>query len=318
MERYVFPLYRGRRPGFDALPASHRRRVFDVDYAWVRGLQGGEMFFTRHGWAIADALLPEHWFDEGQYRQVGRALAGATGAVYHVPVAHPRRARFGLVVKFSRFAQDVGLTVVGSGAGFGWPEGLLDTAAFADPFSEFANVQRLRARGRVRTKRPLAIYCPAAHYPAWQLGREPCHMALVERALVGDQAMLTNCPCTELERERIYILVYQWIDGIDLEEAARHGAVTRGEMEQFTQSVAASVLACGFAVLDHKPRHIILRQTRCGDWLRCGRDWAWALVDYELLIPVSAPTGADAPVHPSHHFHLVDTVTRTPTTVRAR
>lgn len=300
MERYKLPLRRGQRPAFDDLPAAHRRRVFDVDYAWVRGLQGGELFFTRSGWAIADSLLPQHWFDEGQYRKAGRALAGATSAVYHVPVAHPRRGRFGLVVKFSRFAQVVGLTVVGRSAGFGWPEGLLDAAEFVDPFSEFANVQHLRtcARGRVRTKHPLAIYCPAAHYPAWQLGRDSCQMALLERALAGDQASLTSCPRTGFERERIYVLVYQWIDGVDLEEAARHGVVTPDEMEQFTQSVAASVLACGFAVLDHKPRHIILRRTRAGDWLRRGREWVWALVDYELLIPVWAPTVVDSPDRP--------------------
>ncbi len=296
MERYQLRFLRRRRPEFDELPAGHRRTAFGVDYAWVRGLQGGEIFFTRHGWAIAESLLPEFWYDEERYRRVGQALTAGTGAVYHVPMAHPRRARFGLVVKFCRFGQNVGLTVVGRGANFDWSRDLLEGAEFSDPFSEFGHLQvlRNRAHGRIRTKRPLAIYCPAAHYPAWQLGRTTSTRWCTNLRLADDQAGVHDHPRIQLEWERVYILVYQWIDGIDLAQAERGGWFDAATVASLTRATARELFACSFAVLDHKPSHIIVRPDRRANWLRHHNDLAWALVDYELLVPNPLAATPDA------------------------
>ena len=59
-----------------------------------------------------ESLLPEHWFVGRRFSKVGRPLLGATGAVYRVPVPHPAREDFAVVVKFSRFCQSVGITAV--------------------------------------------------------------------------------------------------------------------------------------------------------------------------------------------------------------
>jgi hypothetical protein len=53
---------------------------------------------------------------------------------------------------------------------------------------------------------------------------------------------------------------------------------------------AKDLASLGFAVLDHKPRHVILRPRRAGPGLlrRAGRP-VYALIDYELLVPFAPP-----------------------------
>ena len=295
-EFYDLTLQRGRRPAFDAAPARHRRRVHDVDYIAVRGMQGGDLFITREGWAVAESLLPAVWYDDQRFRTVGRALPGATGSVYRVPAPHPVRRDMGLVVKFCRFGQDVGLTVLGDAAGFPWPAKLLDDAQFLGPFEEFAAIGRLRAQVAagcgpvVRTKRPLAIYCPPARHPLWELGRAPHLYARQAAALAADQRRRPEQPPVAYDPERLYVLLYQWVHGIDAEEAARHGAISQAAMIDLSHAVARDVAAHGFAVLDHKPRHVIVRPGRDGRLVsRRGRT-AYAVIDYELLVPLPENT----------------------------
>lgn len=291
-EFYDLTLQRGRRPAFDAAPARHRRRVHDVDYIAVRGMQGGDLYCTREGWAVAESLLPAVWYDDQRFRTVGRALPGATGSVYRVPAPHPVRRDMGLVVKFCRFGQDVGLTVLGDAAGFPWPAKLLDDAQFLGPFEEFAAIGRLRAQvatGRapvVRTKRPLAIYCPPARHPLWELGRAHHLYARQAAALDADQRRRPEQPPVAYDPERLYVLLYQWVHGIDAEEAARHGALSNAAMVELSHAVARDVAAHGFAVLDHKPRHVIVRPQRDGRLVSHRGRTAYAVIDYELLVPL--------------------------------
>lgn len=300
-EFYDLTLQRGRRPEFDAAPARCRRRVHGVDYITVRGMQGGDLFFTREGWAVAESLLPAVWYDDQRFRTLGRALPGATGSVYRVPAPHPVRRDMGLVVKFCRFGQDVGLTVLGDATGFPWPAALLADAQFLGPFEEFAAIGRLRARvaaGRgpvVRTKRPLAIYSPPARHALWELGRADHLYQRQAYALAADQRRRPEQPAVEYDPERLYVLIYQWVEGIDAEEAARGGALTNDAMVALSHAVARDVAAHGFAVLDHKPRHIIVRPGRDGRLLvRRGR-LIYAVIDYELLVPLPTPAAAPEP-----------------------
>ncbi len=297
-EFYDLTLQRGRRPEFDDVPARHRRRVHDVDYVAVRGMQGGDLFLTREGWAVAESLLPAVWYDDQRFRTLGRALPGATGSVYRVPAPHPYRRDIGLVVKFCRFGQDVGLTVLGDAAGFPWPARLLDDAQFLGPFEEFAAIGRLRAQvggGRgpvVRTKRPLAIYSPATRHPLWELGRAPHLYSRQASVLAADQRLRPGQPPVAYDPERLYVLIYQWVDGIDAEEAARLGALDDTAMVALSHTVARDIAAHGFAVLDHKPRHIIVRAGRDGRLVsRRGRT-LYAVIDYELLVPLPGRVAA--------------------------
>ncbi len=290
MEAFDLRLGRGRKPPFDEAPAGFRRRVSGVDYLHLKGRQSGDMFVTRAGWPIAAEILPEKWFVGDAFRKPGRALAGATGAVYRVPVAHPVRNNFSLVVKFSRFGQDVGITLAGQELTS--DEALMarvDRAEFLPPFEEFGNLERLRekARGRIATMTPLAIYSPPTRYHAWQLGRKTHLQGTYDKQLLASQESVgAESPIT-YEWERIYILLYQWIDGMDAEQAHGAGLVSKTQMADWTRETAAFLRGIGWLVLDHKPRHLIVRQHRKTRRLlmRRGKP-VLGLIDYELLVPV--------------------------------
>jgi len=300
MEHYRLSLNRGRRPSFDEAPVACRRRAFGVDYLRIRGMQGGELYFTRTGWAIAPSLLPRVWFDNERFRRVGKALHKATGSVYLVPVPHPARGRTGVVVKFCRFAQDVGCTRIESGLLPPEAAERVGAAEFAGPFEEFGLVARLRAyrgsRGvRFRTMMPLAIYCPPTHYAPWQLGRDQSRYWRYDYALdAGQEAMPAGRRIVH-HWDRIYVLLYQWIEGVDLEEAGVNNLMPVEDVSAFTLQVSRDLLAAGYAVLDHKARHIIVRpDLETGRLIRHGGRIVHALIDYELLVPVTrmAPAGA--------------------------
>jgi len=288
VENFDINLSRAVRPAFDAAPPGHRRRISGVDYIHVRGLQGGDMFFTREGWAIASSLAPDRWFTGGQFRKAGHALAGATGAVYRVPVAHPARNEgFSLVVKFSRFGQDVGVTVADDMIGDQEFRDRMATAEFLPPFGEFGNLHRLRkqCRGKFATMTPFAIYSPPTRYLAWQLGRKTHLQWAYEQELEASQE--TGGPKVEYDFERIYILLYRWIDGLDAELAHRSGILSFTQMTRLTRDMAATLGELGWMVVDHKPRHLIVRQDHAtrSALSRKGRVLV-GLIDYELLYPV--------------------------------
>jgi len=299
MEHYDLHLLRGRRPTFEAVPAAACRRVFGVDYVAVRGLKGGDMYFTREGWALAASLLPPQWYDGQRFRQIGQALTAGTGAVYRVPVPHPLRGTLGIVVKFCRFGQDVGLTRPQADCHFPWPDSMLPGAEFLGPFAEFGRVAELRRtlaqqdRLPFHTKRPLAIYCPPARYPRWQLGRDPARDWLHDRSLAADQAQAGD-RAVRHDWERLYILLYQWIDGLDAQDAHTSGLFNEAAMVGLTQQAARDLAGLGFAILDHKPRHVIVRPNRHG-LLRRGGRLAYALIDYELLIHFRPPAASALP-----------------------
>lgn len=293
MEGFDPRLGRGIQPAFDDAPERFRRRIAGVDYLHLKGRQTGDLYVTRHGWRCMDSLLPERWFTGEQFRKPGQALAGATGAVYRVPVAHPANPRFALVVKFSRFGQDVGITVADSSLGDAAFLERVESAEFLPPFEEFGNLMRLRGqcRGHFVTKAPLAIYSPPTRHLAWQLGRKPHLQTTYARRLSASQH--GSGDTVDYDWERLYILLYRWMDGIDLEQARIAGMVTEEFMAGSTREIAALLFGMGWMVLDHKPRHLIVRSARPGsNVLRRHGKPVFGLVDYELLVPVeAAPTG---------------------------
>ncbi|MFP4125175.1 MAG: hypothetical protein ACLFU0_00800 [Alphaproteobacteria bacterium] len=290
MEQFDTAFGKLRRPAFDQVPAAHRHRLMGVDYARIAGKQGGELYVTRHGWACLDSVLPRAWFVDDRFKKVGRALAGATGAVYRVPVDHHAREDFALVVKFSRAAQDIRVTILDQSAHLDALEHeRIEAAAFLSPFEEFANLVKLRmaAGSAVRTELPLAIYSPPTRYADWQLGRHSHLCSRMNRALAAAQADVPEQHRVTYDWERLYILLYRWIDGVDAEVAAQTGLITKETMVALGQEARARLRALGWMVCDHKPRHVIVRPSRRGHGpVRRGDRIPWALIDYELLVPV--------------------------------
>lgn len=287
MEGFDLRLGRGLKPAFDEAPGNFRRRIDGVDYIHLKGRQNGDLYVTRHGWPFAECLLPERWFTGEQFRKPGQALAGATGAVYRVPVAHPVNRRFALVVKFSRFGQDVGITVADELIGDAAFMARVDNAEFLPPFEEFGNLMRLRrqCRGLFVTKAPLAVYSPPTRYLAWRLGRKPHLQGTYDRRLLASQE--DGDDKIEYDWERIYILLYRWMDGTDAEQAHAAGLIARERMIDWTRDTATTLQQLGWVVLDHKPRHLILRPHRKTRriLMRHSRP-VFGLIDYELLYPV--------------------------------
>lgn len=95
-------------------------------------------------------------------------------------------------------------------------------------------------------------------------------------------------PEVKLDKSRLYILLYGWIDGLNAVQAARvlgmNAASARGFLRDTTLAVIHDLTRQGFRVLDIKPEHIVLRVLRDGSLLRrTSGELAYALVDYELL-----------------------------------
>lgn len=293
MEHYRLAIHHGRRPAFDEAPAAHRRRAFGVDYLVIRGLQGGEFYFTRAGWAIAPSLLPRVWFDHDRFRRIGKALTKATGSVYLMPVPHPVRGSLGVVVKFCRFAQDVGCTQLEPGLLPSPAAALVTGAEFSGPFEEFGHLARLRAHrtpagDRFRTKIPLGIYCPPTHYAPWQLGRDESRYWRYDSSLASGQEATPAARRIIHHWDRIYILLYRWIEGVDLEEAGLNNLLPNDEVRALTLQIGRDLFAAGYAVFDHKARHVIVRpDPDTGRLLRRRGRIVYSIIDYELLAPVA-------------------------------
>ncbi len=291
MEQFDYKFGKTFQPSFDLVPEAFRHRLMGVDYARLKGMQSGDLFVTRHGWNAVESVLPEAWFIGEKFRKVGRALAGATGAVYRVPVPHPARSGVAVVVKFSRAAQDVGMTVIHEGLVLDDEErACVDEVEFLSPFAEFGAVQRLRAvaRWRIPTKQPLAVYCPPTRYRDWELGRKSYIARRMNQELLESQADVPEERRISYEWDRLYILIYRWIDGIDAEQAAQLGIVSSETMMALGQEARATMRRFGWMVCDHKPRHVVIRQGRDGQPLRHGGRIVWGLIDYELLVPIMA------------------------------
>ena len=288
MENFNYKFNKIRQPAFDDVPRGHRFRLFGVDYVRMLGKQGGALFVTRHGWGCVESILPAAWFVDDRFKKVGRALAGATGAVYRVPVRHQARDSFALVAKFSRAAQDISVTLVDRGPHLTAEErARIDVAAFLSPFEEFGNLTQLRdaAKSSIPTKHPLAIYSPPTRYADWQLGRHSNLRVRMDRALAAAQQDVPEERRIKYDWERLYILLYRWIDGVDAEAACQAGLISEERMIALGQEARFRMRDLGWMVCDHKPRHVIVRAARGGNGMVGRPDQPrWALIDYELLV----------------------------------
>jgi len=271
------------RPGE---PRAEQRSAFGVDYRYIPTHDGGELFLTRYGWPLRDHLLPERWYDDHYYSAGGERLAGSTGTVYHV-LPKPNASRIEpieLVVKFCRVGMDVPLMVTGDMTDR-VDEEAIGAANFHGPFHEFGLVMELRRRTgmKVLTKRPFAIFSPGKRYDAWQLGRSRFRFNRAAKRLARDQADAPRPIALDIRRD--YLVLFGWVHGVDAERAAADGWVPEDELSRLTHDSVDDLEAHGFRVLDHKPKHLIVRRRRGRDELVRRRDGriAYALIDFELL-----------------------------------
>ncbi len=264
----------------EAIPPSGftRRWIQGVEYFHSELGGGGDLFLTRFGLPFARHLQPDNWYEPEWFAAHRRRLRG-TSAIYQVQTKPIYGRALDIVVRFNRMGQDLPIDTVTRDQHF--------NASFHNPFEEVVQVLALRAarfgmqRRRILTKRPLAIYSPPKRLELWRTGRSESLMALEQARLRG----------VELDIARQYILIYGWIKGVDMQDAADLIQIGGGSRELLrvatTAEVEQELEQAGFRVVDMKPAHIIVRFNEDGSLLRRkdGR-LAYALVDYELLEPV--------------------------------
>ncbi|RME94846.1 MAG: hypothetical protein D6766_04810 [Verrucomicrobia bacterium] len=281
------------------LPQGGWVDLLGVRYWHCRTAEGGDLYLTPHGVPFARQLQPENWFERRWFRTHRVRLHG-TSTVYRVPTRPSAGRQLQLVVKWSRVGEDV-------------PGDTLSVqrfinAEFNSPFEEFALLMELRQGRygppgyRVRTQKPLAIYVPPERMRRWETGRSESKIA----------AKLAQHPGVELDILRQYVLVYEWVKGVDLVEALSRADLPEQERDRILSAMtglAIHELALkGFRMADMKPAHIIVRPGPDGSLKKDKSGQViYALVDHELL--VRTPEHEEAVRH-SHRIHYLEHMAR--------
>jgi hypothetical protein len=251
-------------------PDSLLVSLLGVNYVHLKTRNGGDLYLTVHGLPHLDLLQPESWYEKEWFEAQRQRLTG-TSAVYAVPTKEIGGRRLRLVVKYSRVGQDVPLetNVIYQ----------VLNAEFNSPFEEFTLVESVR-RGeygppevRARPQRPLCIYVPPERLQLWQTGRSEAKIA----------SRIARHPGIEIDILRDYILVYEWLEGIDAVQAQQEGRLNEEELKKLTARATEELKAKGFRVLDMKPDHIIVRVGREGRLAQGDNGVSYGLVDFELL-----------------------------------
>ncbi len=285
----------------EATPVQFERFVdlLGIRYLHCRTADDGDLYLTQFGLRFSEHLQPENWLAKDWFEAKRERLHG-TSVVYRLPTRPVNGRELDLVVKWSRVGEDV-------------PGDTLSmtrfiNADFNSPFEEFALLMELREgrRGppeiRFRTQKPLAIYVPPERLRLWQTGRSESRIA----------AKLAQHPGVELDILRQYVLIYEWVKGEDLVEAASRWEGSPQERTQrladLTRQVIRDLDVKGYRVADMKPVHVIVRSRPDGALLRDRKGrLAYALVDYELLVRTDEH---EAEFRKQHRYHYLEHMAR--------
>jgi hypothetical protein len=254
----------------DLPPGAQLVNVMGVDYIHTQTENGGDLYLTSEGFAHAEHLQPDNWYDLAWFRKHREVLEG-TGAVYASPSKPIDGECLVLVVKFSRVGQRVPIEtkVIRD----------LLSCEFNGPFEEFALVEELRHSRRgpeglsVKTQIPLAIYVPPDEWQPSQTGRFQWRIA----------NKVAKHPGIAIDILRDYIMVYGWLPGIDVCEAEEIGWLTHDEVRALNQRAIDEAAIKGFQVLDMKPVHVIVQAADRDQLVKHGDQVQYGMVDFELL-----------------------------------
>ena len=250
--------------------------LMGVSYVHSKTNDGGDLYLTKHGVPFWEHLLPENWYAKEWFEANRERLVG-TSVVYRVPTRKVGPLSLDLVVKWSRVGENVPMDTMTINK--------FINAEFNSPFEEFSLVMELRADRkddppaiRIPAQKPLAIYVPSERLQLWQTGRSESKIA----------AKIARHPGVELDILRQYVLLYGWIKGADVTEAATLWQMEPEEKKVFldraTSLVNHELEMKGYRVVDMKPEHIIVRMRPDGSLLRDRNgQMIYAVVDYELL-----------------------------------
>jgi hypothetical protein len=244
--------------------------IFNVDYAHLRLQNDDDFFITSYGLSQLGDLNPADFRADSPWFKNNSERLDGTGCVYKVRTKKVNGRNRNVIIKWNRMGEDV--------PGAKDIEILLD-AKFNSPFEEFALVKELRdtlrkSSDKILLQKPLAIYVPSERYKSWQTGRNEHRM----------KNILDSHTEIELDIDRLYMVIYEWIEGMDLAQAFEKKMLDNDMMKNLTHTAALVLEKNGYLVRDNKPNHIIIRPDKHQGFakeesgeIRC------AMIDYELL-----------------------------------
>jgi hypothetical protein len=246
-------------------------RILNVNYAHFKYHNGDDLYVTEYGLPVYRYLDPNDFLNDKEWFRHHAVRLSGSGTTYKISTKVIDRRAKDLVVKYNRMGQEIpGLESMDS----------MDGAEFNSPFEEFSLVMELRsARNKASenlvTQKPLAIYVPAQRLEMERMGR-------LEYKL--QPKVETHRREVTLDVFRAYVVVYEWIEGIDAAYAYKEGIITEEQMIELTRGVEEEMEFKGYIIKDNKPHHIIIRPDAVGN-LKKNRNGRvlQAVIDYELL-----------------------------------
>ena len=244
--------------------------VLGVKYLHLQMADGSDLYVTEHGQPFTKCLLPEnHWCDEAWRKGHSVRLPG-TSAVFRVTTKEVDGRSKEILIKWNRMGQDIpGGTAVADEAG----------AEFNSPFMEFSLVLEMRnarheSPKQLYTHKPLAIYVPRKFFNGEQLGRQRHKMDAIRRR--HDEI--------DLDWNRNYAVIYEWLKGIDAAEAYQKGLIDQEGLVALVERADHELRSKGFRVHDNKPHHIVVRPASDQGLTKYKSGGVlYGLVDFELL-----------------------------------
>ena len=198
-------------------------KIFDVFYLHMILDNEDDFYVTKYGLPfikhlyLGNYLTDDSWFNKHSVRLEG------SSTTYKLATKKIDGISKDIVIKYNRMGQDI--------PGNEECEEL-NSSEFNSPFEEFSLLMELRnskyeSPGRIITQKPLAIYVPSERVELWQLGRREYKM----------QTMKEIHKDVELDMFRSYVMIYEWIKGIDAAQACREGFLDENEMTALTLRV---------------------------------------------------------------------------------
>ncbi len=269
-------------------------QIIGVVYTHHKTGDGGDIYLTQYGLPYSRLLEIENWYEQ-QWFETHRERLEGTSAVFKVKTKEMEGKSLELVVKNSRFGEDVPLET----------RTLIEfiNAEFNSPWEEFSMVFELRESKygpdgiKVKTQYPLAIYVPPETMQLWQSGRSAYKVSRI----------IDRHPGIDIDILKQYKLIYGWIKGKNIIEVFNEIGIAGAELEMnlapITRKVIADLDKKGYAVADMKPSHIIIDEDNINkldvmgdnsDHKSRGKKFTYILdlvnsgqysiVDYELLV----------------------------------
>jgi len=246
---------------------GQRVTILGVPYVHIRFPDQDDLYLTRFGEGCIGNLVPEQYTGK-RFAKNSRRLKG-TSCIYHIPTEDPQGRHLDIVLKWNRMAQDV----PGSTGLIGEPR------EFNSPFEEFKLVLELKESiensvFNLGVQTPLAIYVPNQRATISEWGRARWIMDRIIRSHDN----------IEIDMERGYAVIYEWLEGIDAVMARDSGFLSDGHIEELTLLVEHEMRCVGFEVSDRKPSHIIVKVLNDHSLVRDeDGEVLHGVVDYELL-----------------------------------